>query len=144
MLSWLSHIWYVKCVEIQLSTSKFDWTFENESSPSRIALTWSGSNCSLILNSTNPHLLWYMPLALLLNLLTLAGTAAVNCLLGLWKLISLILAGLTSLFVCFQRHSPDVPAGCSVLPILTYSSSLNSTAAAWLQQDPRLLCQMEN
>lgn len=79
-----------------------------------------------------------MPLALLLNLLTLAGTDAVNCLLGLWKLISLTLAGLTSLFIFFQRHSPDVLADCSVLPILTYSSTLNSIAAAWLQQDPKL------
>lgn len=80
----------------------------------------------------------HMPLAVSLNLLTLAGTAVNWLALGLWKLISLTLAGLTSFFICFQRHSQEVTAGLSVLPILTYNSTFNSTAAAWLQHDPKL------
>ncbi len=85
-----------------------------------------------------------VPPALLLNVLTLAGAAVNFPVEDLWNLMSLSLAGLTSLFVSFQRHSPDVTAGCAVLPILTYNSTLNSMAAEWLQQDPRLQYQIEN
>lgn len=54
---------------------------------------------------TKPYLCLYMPLALLLNPLTLA-VSAINWLnVGLWTLICLTLAGSPSLFVCIHRLS---------------------------------------
>lgn len=106
-------------IPLSLSLFPFHFTLSLSITPFDIDHDW-----------LDPLSLILVPLALLLNVLTLAGAAVSFTVEGLWKLMSLSLAGLTSLFVLFQRHSPDVTAGCAVLPILTYNSTLNSMAAA--------------
>ena len=84
---------------------------------------------------------YYMPLGVPLFFLAdvEAAGSCLPSLFALWKLISLNGAGLTSfLLMSFHMHAPEVTAAFSVLPILTYSSTLNNIAAAWLQHDPSL------
>lgn len=65
---------------------------------------------------------YYMPLGVILFFLAdvEAAGSCLPSLFGLWKLISLNGAGLTSfLLMSFHMHTPEVTAAFSVLPILT-------------------------
>ena len=79
-----------------------------------------------------------LPFTLFCLRFTLTGFSWVSVLLAFLKLISLSLAGFTSLldvwihiFVLEVQH-------LSFFPILTHTSTLNISAAAWLQHDPNL------
>ncbi len=66
------------------------------------------------------------------------GKRWVSGLLALLKLISLSLAGFTSLLDGWIHIFVPEVQHFSVFPILTHSSTLNMSAAAWLQHDPNL------